>query len=155
MTRGPFPVARIKYRTRVLPLSTLSLSLPLPLLLRPYSLISLPPLPSPPPQPPCRSRNVFDQPSLLLSPGTHFNPRKPPTTRNPVPIDVPRGEPESLASAIADRFDGVSVDGKSVFIPVGGAEDHFEGCAQGASGLVNMSDFLLDAAGPEEQGASR
>ena len=101
------------------------------------------------------SRNVFDQPSLLLSPGTHFNPGKPSSLRNPVPLDAPRDEPESLASAVAARFDGVSVDGKSIVIPAGGAEDNFKGCAQGASALVNMSDFLLDAAGPAEQGASR
>lgn len=105
--------------------------------------------------PHCCSRNAFDQPSLLLSAGTHFNPGKPSTVRNPVPLDAPRDEPDSLASAVADRFDGVSVDGKSVMIPVGGAEDNFKGCAQGAPALVNMSDFLLDGAGPGEQGASR
>lgn len=73
--------------------------------------------------------------------------------RNPVPIDAPQDD--SLASYIAGRFDGVSVEGKSVFVPAGGAEDGFEGCAQGASPLVNMSDFLLEGAGPEEEGASR
>lgn len=81
----------------------------------------------------------------------------PSAIRNPVPLDVvaPRDEPESLASAVADRFDGVSVEGKSIIVPAGGAEDNFKGCAQGASALVNMSDFLLNAAGPGEEGASR
>lgn len=95
---------------------------------------------------------MFDQPPLLLSPGTHFNPEKPSSMRNPIPLDAPQDE--SLARYVADRFDGVSVEGKSVLTPAGGL-DHFDGCAQGASPLVNLSDFLMDGAGAEEQGSSR
>lgn len=72
--------------------------------------------------------------------------------RNPVPLDAPQDE--SLARSVADRFDGVSVEGKSVLTPAGGL-DHFERCAKGASPLVNMSDFLMVGAGPEEEGSSR
>lgn len=100
---------------------------------------------------------MFDQPSLLLSPATNFNPEKPAGVRNPVPMDVPQ-DPESLARQVADRFDGVSVEGTSVLLPPGqdpSLEDQFRGCAQGASPLVYMSDFLLQGAGTDEQGASR
>lgn len=103
-----------------------------------------------------RSRNAFDQPSLRLSPGTHFNPSMPQNLRNPVPIDAP--ESPSLARSVADRFDGVSVDGMAVIVPPGGVgeKDIFAGCAQGASPLVNMSEFLLGMeAGENEKGASR
>lgn len=95
---------------------------------------------------------MFDQPSLLLSPATQFNLDKPLSMRNPVPLDAP--EDDSLARSVADRFDGVSVEGKSVLTPAGEL-DHFEGCAQGASPLVNMSNFLMGGAGPEEEGSSR
>ncbi|CAM9424100.1 unnamed protein product, partial [Ectocarpus fasciculatus] len=103
------------------------------------------------------SRSMFDQPPLLLSPTTHFNPGKPSMVRNPVPMDAPQ-DPESLARQVADRFDGVSVEGASVLLPPGegpSLEDQFGGCAQGASPLVYMSDFLLQGAGADEQGASR
>ncbi|CBJ29591.1 conserved unknown protein [Ectocarpus siliculosus] len=103
------------------------------------------------------SRSMFDQPSLLLSPATNFNPGKPSRVRNPVPMDAPE-DPESLARQVADRFDGISVEGTSVLLPPGegpSLEDQFGGCAQGASPLVYMSDFLLQGAGADEQGASR
>lgn len=83
----------------------------------------------------------------------------PANLRNPVPIDAPES-PSSLARSVADRFDGVSVEGTAVHVPPDGArEDMFAGCAQGASPLVNMSDFLLGgdtiAEAEEEKGASR
>ncbi|CAM9094590.1 unnamed protein product, partial [Laminaria digitata] len=101
------------------------------------------------------SRNAFDQPSLQLSPRANFNPGMPSSLRNPVPLDAPQDP--SLARSVADRFDGVSVEGTAVSVPPGGAtgEDHFNGCAQGAEPLVNMSNFLLEGAGVDERGATR
>lgn len=98
-------------------------------------------------------RTFFDQPSLDLSPAVHFNMHIPSELRNPVPLSSP--QEESLARAIADRFDGVSVEGTRVSTAGVKIEDGFGGCAQGAGPLVNMSDFLLMAPGAEEQGASR
>lgn len=72
-------------------------------------------------------------------------------------MDAPE-DPESLARQVADRFDGISVEGTSVLLPPGegpSLKDRFGGCAQGASPLVYMSDFLLQGAGADEQGASR
>lgn len=74
--------------------------------------------------------------------------------RNPVPLNAPQDH--SFARCVADRFDGVSVEGTAVSVPPGGAtEDHFNGCAQGAEPLVNMSNFLLEDAGVDERGATR
>lgn len=72
-----------------------------------------------------------------------------------MPLDAPQDP--SLARFVADRFDGVSVEGTAVSVPPGGAaeEDHFQGCAQGAEPLVNMSNFLLEGAGVDERGATR
>lgn len=72
-----------------------------------------------------------------------------------MPLDAP--QESSLARFVADRFDGVSVEGTAVSVPPGGAtaEDHFHGCAQGAEPLVNMSNFLLEGAGADERGATR
>lgn len=112
---------------------------------------------TPSPSPRC-SRNAFDQPSMLLSPSTHFNPEKPSRIRNPVPVAVPRDDEESLSWKVVDRFNGVSIEGTSILTPPPGSsspDERFAGCAQGASPLVNMSDFLLERAGVEEEGASR
>lgn len=73
--------------------------------------------------------------------------------RNPVPLNFPQ-EP-SLARSVADRFDGVSVEGMGISTAGAVVDDEFAGCAQGAGPLVNMSDFLLKPPGAREQGASR
>ncbi|CAM9341769.1 unnamed protein product, partial [Choristocarpus tenellus] len=92
------------------------------------------------------SKGAFDQPELVLSPAENFNPRTPPSMRNPVPMDAP--DTPGLARSLADRFDGVSVDGLAVPTAGGrGVEDQFAGCAQGADPLVNMSNFLLGEEG--------
>lgn len=70
-----------------------------------------------------------------------------------MPLTAPQ-EP-SLARSVADRFDGVSVQGMGVSTAGVAVEDAFAGCAQGASPLVHMSDFLLKPPGADEQGASR
>lgn len=102
--------------------------------------------------PGCR-RSFFDQPSLQLSPATQFNPKVPNALRNPVPLTFPQ-EP-SLARSVAERFDGVSVEGIGVSTAGAAVDDGFAGCAQGAGPLVNMSDFLLKPPTSGEQGASR
>ncbi|CAM9759620.1 unnamed protein product, partial [Discosporangium mesarthrocarpum] len=108
------------------------------------------------------SKGAFNQPDLVLSPATNFNPGKPPKERNPVPMDAPAVP--GLAHFISERFDGVHVDGIAVPAkPVatggaGGLTDQFDGCAQGASPLVNMSNFLLGGGGKDagnSGGASR
>lgn len=80
----------------------------------------------------------------------------PSTLRNPVPLDAPSESASSFARCVADRFDGVSVEGMAVPVPpYSEVEDRFGGCAQGAAPFLNMSDFLLSGSRPQEHGASR
>lgn len=82
-----------------------------------------------------------------------FNPEIPSALRNPVPLAFP--QQPSLARSVAERFDGVSVEGIGVSTAGTAVDDEFAGCAQGAGPLVNMSDFLLKPPTSEEEGASR
>lgn len=70
-----------------------------------------------------------------------------------MPLDAP--EEAGFAHAVAERFDGVSVQGTGISTSGIVTEDKFNGCAQGAVPLVNMSDFLLGQVGQGEKGASR
>lgn len=98
------------------------------------------------------SRSFFNQKSLEMSPVRHFNKGLQSSRRNPVAIDAPE---EGLGRDVADRFDGVSVEGYEIFVHGEAVDDHFAGCAQGADPLLHMSNFLLQSHGEEEEGASR
>ena len=118
----------------------------------------------------------FNQPELLLSP-SHYNPDLSSYYRNFVPFYVAPSVSQfsdrivgaaaeqqlNVAEQMMERFNGNSEDGVyGVAVPVKSthidpSEDIFEGCAQGAAPLFNMSQFMLNtvSSAPHEQGSSR
>jgi ATP-binding cassette subfamily A (ABC1) protein 3 len=88
-------------------------------------------------------------PDLRLTPNFQ-NPDLPKQQRNPVPMNAM----SSLGAAIQSRFNNDDIPGYAV--PMEPTPDRFEGCAQGAEPLHELSNYLIESEGDhDEHGASR